>query len=94
MKLENLKLLKEDMIKNGWTICSFIFTYKRIEYIVLVKRFVGTEKRVNKYALVKLHFIKSKNLDDDLQVEANSSVYIICISGSVRNGLMCSEKLK
>ena len=55
MKLENLKLLKEDMIKNGWTICSFIFTYKRIEYIVLVKRFVGTEKRVNKYALVKLH---------------------------------------
>lgn len=77
MKLENLKLLKEDMIKNGWTICSFIFTYKRIEYIVLVKRFVGTEKRVNKYALVKLHFIKSKNLDDDLQVEANSSGILI-----------------
>lgn len=77
MKLENLKLLKEDMIKNGWTICSFIFTYKRIEYIVLVKRFVGTEKRVNKYALVKLHFIKSKNLDDDLQVGANSSGILI-----------------
>ena len=44
---------------------------------MLVKRFVGTEKRVNKYALVKLHFIKSKNLDDDLQVEANSSGILI-----------------
>lgn len=27
--------------------------------------------------MVKLHFIKSKNLDDDLQVEANSSGILI-----------------
>lgn len=54
---------------------SFIFTYKRIEYIVLVKRFVGTEKRVNKYALVKLHFIKSKNLDDDYKLKPIVLVY-------------------
>lgn len=72
MALENLKSLKDDMVSKNWTICSFIFSYREIEYIVLVKRFVGTEKRINTYALVKLHFMKSDDLRDDLQVEANS----------------------
>ncbi len=58
MLLSNLKELKNDMVNKDWTICSFIFEYKEIEYIVLVKRFVGTEKRENQYALVKLHFMK------------------------------------
>ena len=40
--LENLKSLKEDMKNNGWTICSFIFKYKNKNYIVLVKRFIGS----------------------------------------------------
>lgn len=44
MLLENLKELKDDMISKGWTICSFVFLYKETEYIVLVKRFVGTEE--------------------------------------------------
>ncbi len=70
--LENLKYLKKDMAIKGWSICNFIFNYKEFEYIVLVKRFVGTEKRINKYALVKLHFMKADNIKDDLQVEANS----------------------
>jgi hypothetical protein len=52
--LENLTELKNDMQAKKWTICSFIFSYKEIEYIVLVKRFVGKEVRKNKYALVKL----------------------------------------
>jgi hypothetical protein len=77
MKLSNLSLLKQDMVDKNWTICSFIFKYKNIEYIVLVKRFIGSEKRVNKYALVKLHFMKSKDLNDDLEVEANISKLII-----------------
>ena len=58
MLLSNLKELKNDMVNKDWTICSFIIEYKEIEYIVLVKRFVGTEKRENQYALVKLHFMK------------------------------------
>ena len=58
MLLSNLKELKNDMVNKDWTICSFIFEYKEIEYIVLVKRFVGNEKRENQYALVKLHFMK------------------------------------
>lgn len=75
--LRNLKILKDDMVTKNWTICSFIFQYKKIEYIVLVKRFVGSEKRINEYALVKLHFMKHDNLKDDLQVEANSKRLII-----------------
>lgn len=65
------------MVSKEWTICSFIFEYKRIEYVVLVKRFVGAEKRADQYALVKLHFMKIDDLSDDLQVEANSRSLII-----------------
>lgn len=77
MTLENLKFLKGDMADKNWTICSFVFHYKEMEYIVLVKRFVGTEKKVNNYALVKLHFMKSDDLKDDLEVEANSNGLLI-----------------
>lgn len=69
--LNNLRLLKNDMKSKQWSICDFLFRYKGIEYIVLVKRFVET-KKVNGYALVKLEFMKSDNIDDSLQVEANS----------------------
>lgn len=75
--LEKLKSLKEDMKNNGWTICSFIFKYKNQNYIVLVKRFVGTVERKSRYALVKLEFMKENDLTDLLEVEANSSKLII-----------------
>lgn len=75
--LENLKDLKNDMVAKKWTICSFIFVYKRVEYIVLVKRFVGREQRIEEYALVKLHFIEADNLYHKLQVEANSQRLIV-----------------
>lgn len=70
--LENLVKLKNDMQAKKWTICSFIFLYKGIEYIVLIKRSVGKEVRESQYALVKLHFMKSNNLSDELIVEAHS----------------------
>ena len=43
--LSKLKQLKEDMEKNEWTITSFLFTYKSIKYIVLVRRFIGNVKK-------------------------------------------------
>lgn len=67
-----LKNLQEDMKNKGWTICSFMFQYKK-SYVVLVKRFVGDEKRNDKYALVKLEFMEENNLKNSLYVEANSS---------------------
>lgn len=75
--LENLRLLKKDMERLDWTICSFIFCYKDIEYIVLVKRFVENEPRKNKYALVKLHFMRSNDLSNDLVCEANSHSLLV-----------------
>lgn len=77
MLLSNLNELKNDMVSKNWTICSFLFRYKLVVYIVLVKRFVGKEKRVNQYALVKLHFMKRADLNDGLEIEANSSKLLI-----------------
>lgn len=73
MLLSNLNELKNDMVSNNWTICSFLFRYKSVDYIVLVKRFVGKEKRTNQYALVKIHFMKCSDLSCELEIEANSS---------------------
>lgn len=75
--LQKLKSLKKDMKNNGWTICSFIFKYKNQNYIVLVKRFVGSVERKSGYALVELEFMKENDLTDLLKVEANSSKLII-----------------
>lgn len=75
--LENLKLLKKDMERLDWTICSFIFNYKSIEYIVLVKRFVENEPKKNQFALVKLQFMRSNDLSNDLICEANSLGLIV-----------------
>ncbi|MBP3567603.1 MAG: hypothetical protein J6K04_00415 [Lachnospiraceae bacterium] len=75
--LDNLRLLKDDMASKGWSICDFLFKYKGTEYIVLVKRFVGAEKRKSQYALVKLHFMKNSNIYDELQVEVNSKGLLI-----------------
>ena len=77
MLLSNLNDLKNDMVKKDWTICSFLFRYKSVDYIVLIKRFVGKEKRVNRYALVKIHFMKRNNLNDGLEAEANSNQLLI-----------------
>ena len=77
MNLENLRLLKAEMEKNDWIICSFLFTYKRTKYVVLVKRFTIKEKKKDKYALVKLQFINTNKLSESLLVEANSNRLII-----------------
>ena len=75
--LKNIKQLKDDMVLKQWTICSFLFKYKSIDYIVLVKRFVGLEKRESNYALVKLHFMDAKDLSRDYEIEANSASLLI-----------------
>lgn len=77
MLLGNLTELKNDMVNKKWTICSFLFRYKSVEYIVLIKRFVGKEKRINQYALVKIHFMKRSDLSYELEIEANCSNLLI-----------------
>ena len=75
--LSKFKQLKEDMEKNDWTITSFLFTYKSIKYVVLVRRFIDTVKKRDPYALVKLDFFKANDLSCTLSAEANSKKILI-----------------
>lgn len=69
---ENLRLLKKDMEENGWVIDAFSFSYKSVDYVVLVKLYQKDEVKENRYALLKLEFLKTLNIDDNLIVPANS----------------------
>ena len=64
------------MRKKGWTIDSFRFPFKGVNYIVLVILY-SPEEKVDKYALVKLDFLHPNNFKHHLLVPANS------------NGLIC-----
>ncbi len=75
--LSKFKQLKEDMEKKEWTITSFLFTYKSIKYVVLVRRFIDNVKKRNPYALVKLDFFKDNDLSCTLSAEANSNRILI-----------------
>ena len=68
---EKLKYLKKDMESKGWWIDSFLFSYNEQDFIVLVNRYEINEKKPD-YALLKIEFLKRKNLDDNLEVHANS----------------------
>lgn len=72
---ENLKTLKTDMETKGWVIDSFLFQYKRIQYIVLVKLYTENERRPQ-YALLKLEFIRQDNLDSRLQIPVNVNGFL------------------
>lgn len=75
--LSKFKQLKEDMKKKELTITSFLFTYKSIKYVVLVRRFIDNVKKRNPYALVKLDFFKANDLSCTLSAEANSKMILI-----------------
>ncbi|MEL7459162.1 MULTISPECIES: DUF6037 family protein [Vibrionaceae] len=68
---QNFKLLKSDMEEKGWVIEAFPFEYKNIDYVVLVKLYQEHEVKLNRYALLKVEFLKANDIDDNLEVEAN-----------------------
>ncbi|WP_158977370.1 DUF6037 family protein [Cellulophaga sp. L1A9] len=72
---ENFKLLKSDMIQNGWVIEAFPFNYKMVDYIILAKLYQEHEKRP-KYALLKTEIIKADNTSKSLTIPANSNGFI------------------
>lgn len=71
--LQNLAALKDDMKEKNWTIASFTFSYKKKQYVVLVKRFIDPIKRHNEYALVQLEFMRYDDIEQNLILEANSN---------------------
>lgn len=83
MVLKNLKLLKEDMELKEWIISSFLFSYNDSDYVVLVKRFTIELPKRHKYALVRLVFLDSNNINRILELEANSREFLIGDEGMV-----------
>ncbi len=77
MILMNLRKLNENMKEKDWMISCFDFKYKNCNYIVLVNRFKNTEIKKDKYALVKLNFLVENDFNNELEIEANSSNFII-----------------
>ena len=74
---ENLKLLKTDMEKKGWVIEAFSFNYKKVDYVVLVKLYQKDEVKEDRYALLKVEFLKTLNIDDNLVVPSNAREFLI-----------------
>lgn len=69
---ENFKLLKADMEEKGWVIEAFSFSYKNVNYVVLVKLYQAHEIKENRYSLLRVEFLKTKNINDNLIVPANA----------------------
>lgn len=72
LPLENLHALKQDMEKNGWIVDSFRFTFKHVDYIVLVILFQPGEPR-RQYALLQLDFLRADNFNVHFLTEANAA---------------------
>jgi len=75
--LESLRVLKGDMENNGWVIDAFPFTFKAIDYIVLVKLYDADDVNRPKYALLELEFLKKNNISDNLVAPANTTQLLI-----------------
>lgn len=69
---ENFRLLKADMEEKGWVIEAFSFSYKQVDYIVLVKLYQRNEIKENRYALLRVEFLKIHDINDNLVVPANA----------------------
>lgn len=69
--LQNLRSLRDDMRKKGWTIDSFRFPFNGVNYIVLVILYLPGEEKG--YALLKLDFLHPENFKYHLLVPANSN---------------------
>ena len=66
----NLKELKADMEHKGWSIESFLFHYKKVQYVVLVKLYDEIKEKKPQYALVKMEFVDEDN--NSLTIPTNS----------------------
>lgn len=73
--LQNLRSLRDDMRKKGWTIDSFYFPFNGFNYIVLVILYLPGEEKG--YALAKLDFLHPEDFKYHLLVPANSK-RLIC----------------
>lgn len=81
---DNLKELKNDMENKGWSIDSFLFHYKQVQYVVLVKLYHEKEKKPQ-YALVKMEFINAENCSITIPTNSRGFMTDIVSTTEIRN---------
>ncbi len=69
--LENIRLLRDEMINRGWFMTVFKFAYNKYEYFVEVKRYLDNEIKPQ-FAIAKLCFLRANNLEDTFSAWANT----------------------
>ena len=71
IRFKNLPNLLSSMEKKGWIIDSFLFKYKKEDYVVILKLYSDAERKPSKHAKVKLEFIRANNINESIQAYAN-----------------------
>lgn len=54
-----------------WVIDSFLFEYKKEDYVVILKLYNDTERKPSEYAKVELGFIRANNSKESIQAYAD-----------------------
>ena len=71
IRFKNLPKLLSSMKKKEWIIDSFLFNYKKEDYIVILKLYNDTKRKPSEYAKVKLEFIRANNINESIQAYAD-----------------------
>ena len=75
--MANIKKLRDDMRKKGWTVTAFEFPYNKNKYVVVVD--LLAKDRDDKIWIVNLTFIDVNDEERKLEVKANSSSFDISV---------------
>lgn len=54
-----------------WVIDSFLFEYKKEDYVVILKLYDDTERKPSEYAKIKLGFIRANSIKESIQAYAD-----------------------
>ena len=71
IRFKNLPNLLSIMEKKGWIIDSFLFKYKKEDYVVILKLYSDAERKPSKHAKVKLEFIRANNINESIHAYAD-----------------------
>ncbi len=67
IRFKNLPFLLNDMEKKEWIIDSFLFKYKKEQYIVILTLYGDKERKPGKYAKAKVEFVKNNNTNHSIK---------------------------
>lgn len=67
IRFKNLPFLLNDMEKKEWIIDSFLFKYKKEQYIVILTLYGDKERKPGKYAKAKVEFVKNNNTNNSIK---------------------------